>query len=422
MCDLSLENPTDQQDMMERIIAPENLRAAYRRVKSNKGAPGIDGMRVEELAGHLRQHWPMIREQLHSGTYRPAPVRRHEIEKTGGGIRILGIPTVLDRLIQQAILQVLQPEWDSTFSESSFGFRPERSAHQAVERAQSYYRAGCHWVVDLDLEKFFDRVNHDKLMVLVSERVRDWRVRRLIRRYLKAGMMSGELCMPREEGTPQGGPLSPLLANLLLDRLDKELEQRKLRFARFADDCNIYVGSRRAGERVMASITRFLGRRLKLKVNEAKSAVAKPRERSFLGFSLGKGGRVLLSKKAEKRFKERIVELTGRTLGRSLRCIILDLRRYMLGWKAYFGFAPGRNRLRELSCWITRRLRCYLWKQWGSRGYRELRKRGVTRDLAWNTCKSAHGPWRISMSPALSYALPTHYFVELGLPLLHVDS
>jgi RNA-directed DNA polymerase len=300
MCDLTLENPTDQQEMMERIIAPGNLRAAYRRVKSNKGAPGIDGMRVEELAGHLRQHWPMIREQLLCGTYRPAPVRRHEIEKTGGGIRILGIPTVLDRLIQQAILQVLQPEWDPTFSESSFGFRPKRSAHQAVERAQSYYRAGCHWVVDLDLEKFFDRVNHDKLMVLVCERVRDWRVRRLIRCYLKAGMMSGELCMPREEGTPQGGPLSPLLANLLLDRLDKELEQRKLRFARFADDCNIYVGSRRAGERVMASITRFLGRRLKLKVNEAKSAVAKPRERSFLGFSLGKGGRVLLSKKAEK--------------------------------------------------------------------------------------------------------------------------
>lgn len=421
-CDLAEENPTETKGLMERIVAPENLRTAYRRVKQNKGAPGVDGMTVGEVGAHLRARWPAIRERLLAGRYRPAPVRRHELPKPGSGTRVLGIPTVLDRFIQQATLQVLQPEWDPTFSEESFGFRPRRSAHQAVARAQEHYRAGYRWVVDIDLEKFFDRVNHDKLMFLVAERVSDWRVRRLIREYLRAGMASGEICIPREEGTPQGGPLSPLLTNLLLDRLDRELEKRGHRFVRYADDCNVYVRSRRAGTRVKDSVSRYLGRKLKLKVNEAKSAVARPRERSFLGFSIGRSGTIRISQKAIKRFKERVRETTSRTRGHSLRRIIGELRVYLRGWKAYFRIATGLNRLRELSSWILRRLRCYLWKQWGSRGYRELRRKGVSRDLAWNTSKSAHGPWRLSRSPALAFALPTGYFVGLGLPLLHRDS
>lgn len=419
VCDLSAENPTEAWGLMERIVAPGNLRAAYGRVTSNKGAPGIDGMSVGSLAAHLRAEWPAIRERLLTGTYRPAAVRRHELPKPGGGVRVLGIPTVLDRMIQQAALQVLQPEWDPTFSEGSFGFRPGRSAHQAVARAREHYLAGSHWVVDLDLEKFFDRVNHDKLMALVEARVPDWRVRRLIRRYLAAGMACGEVYLPRSEGTPQGGPLSPLLANLLLDELDRELEARGHRFVRYADDCNIYVGSRRAGLRVMNSISRFLTGQLKLKVNEAKSAVAKPYERSFLGFSIVRGGKTSVSAKARERLKAKIREVTGRNRGCSLRRVISELATYLRGWKAYFRVATARSNLRELNSWMMRKLRCYLWKQWGRRGYRELRKRGVSRDLAWNTSKSAHGPWRISRSPALSIALPTRYFVDLGLPLLH---
>jgi len=417
--DLNEENLTEEAGLMERILAPENLRAAYRRVKQNKGAPGVDGITVDQLAGQRRAQWPAIRQQLLTGTYQPAPVRRQELPKPGGGLRVLGIPTVLDRLIEQAMLQVLQPEWDPTFSESSFGFRPGRSAHQAVARAREHYRAGCHQVVDLDLEKFFDRVNHDKLMALVRPRVSDWRVRRLIRRYLKVGMSHGNVYVPRAEGTPQGGPLSPLLANLLLDGLDKELERRGHRFVRYADDCNIYVRSPKTGRRVMASITRFLATRLKLKVNTAKSAVAKPRARSFLGFSIGRGGSLHVSDKAIKRFKEHIRAISRRTRGRSLRQIVDELRVYLLGWRAYFGIVSGRERLRELYSWILRRLRCYLWKQWGRRGYRELRRRGVSRELAWNTCKSAHGPWRLSRSPALGMALPTRYFSDLGLPVLY---
>ena len=368
MSDLSAENPTEGWGLMERIVAPENLRAAYGRVKSNKGAPGIDGMSVEALAAHLRAEWPAIRERLLAGTYRPAGVRRHELPKPGGGIRVLGIPTVLDRMIQQAVLQVLQPNWDATFSEGSFGFRPGRSAHQAVARAREHYLAGGHWVVDLDLEKFFDRVNHDKLMALVEARVPDWRVRRLIRRYLAAGMVCGDVYVPRSEGTPQGGPLSPLLANLLLDELDRELEARGHRFVRYADDCNIYVGSRRAGVRVMSSISGFLTGRLKLKVNEAKSAVGKPHERSFLGFSIVRGGKTAVSAKARDRLKAKIRELTGRNRGCSLRRMIGELATYLRGWKAYFRIATARRNLRELGAWMMRKLRCYLWKQWGGRG------------------------------------------------------
>lgn len=415
--DLSSENPTGTTRLMDRIIAPENLRAAIRRVRKNKGAPGVDGMTVNELGAHLRANWQTIREQLLTGTYEPDAVRRHEIKKDGGGIRVLGIPTVVDRFIQQAVLQVLQAEWDGTFSGASYGFRPGRSTRQAVERARDYYREGCRWVVDVDLEKFFDRVNHSKLMSLVRARVDDERVNRLISRFLKAGMLTGDVMIPRGEGTPQGGPLSPLLANLLLDQLDKELEKRQHRFVRYADDCNIYIKSRRAGQRVMTSITEYLDRHLKLKVNEAKSAVARPRERSFLGFSIGREAGVRLSEKTLKRVKARIREFTQRTRGRSLRQVIGELGKYMRGWLAYYSYATG-DQFRMLQAWLTRRLRCYQWKQWGGRGYRELRKRGVSRDLAWNTSKSAHGPWRISMSPALSIALPTRYFLKLGLPLL----
>jgi RNA-directed DNA polymerase len=421
LSDLSEENPTERQGLMEQIVAPENLRAAYGRVVQNKGAPGVDGMTVDELALHLRAQWPAIRQQLLAGTYRPAAVRRKELPKPGGGIRVLGIPTVQDRFIQQATLQVLQAAWDPTFSEESFGFRPGRSAHQAVARAQEHYRQGCRRVVDLDLEKFFDRVNHEKLMALVAERVSDKRGRRLIREYLKAGMASGDVYLPRDEGTPQGGPLSPLLANLLLDRLDKELEKRGHRFVRYADDCNIYVGSQRAGIRVKASVTRYLSQKLKLKVNEAKSAVARPRDRSFLGFSIGRSGAIQISAKTIHRLKERVRDLTGRTRGRAMRQIVGELAVYLRGWRAYFRIVTGRHRLQELTSWILRRLRSYQWKQWGPRGYRELRRRGVSRRLAWNTRKSAHGPWRLSHSPALAIALPTGHFVGLGIPLLHHD-
>lgn len=418
---LSTETPAQNMEMMERIVAPSNIRDAYRRVKRNGGCPGADGMTVEELVELLRDHWQQIRKALLDGTYMPSPVKRHELPKPGGGTRVLGIPTVLDRLIQQAVLQVLQPEWDPTFSEFSYGFRPGRSAHQALDKAREHYLAGNHRVVDLDLEKFFDRVNHDKMMSLVRDRVADRRVRRLIRRYLQSGMLCGDAYIPRSEGTPQGGPLSPLLANLLLDQLDQELEKRNHRFVRYADDVSIYVKSERAGRRVLQSVSDFLTRKLKLKVNKDKSRVAKPRHRSLLGFSIGRAGRAFVSDKSIRRLKDRIRELTGRNRGRRIEQIIGEVATYLRGWRQYFNYAYNKQRFRELTAWIKRRLRCYMWKQWGRAGYRELRKRGVSRDLAWNTCKSHHGPWRICRSPALSIALTTGYFVGLGLPLLHVN-
>ena len=419
---LSTETPTQNMGMMERIVAPSNIREAYRRVKRNDGCPGVDGMTVEELLELLRNHWQQIRKALLDGTYTPSPVKRHELPKPGGGIRVLGIPTVLDRLIQQAVLQVLQPEWDPTFSEFSYGFRPGRSAHQALDKAREHYLAGNHRVVDLDLEKFFDRVNHDKMMSLVRERVPDRRVRRLIGRYLQTGMLSGDAYIPRSEGTPQGGPLSPLLANLLLDQLDRELEKRGHCFVRYADDVSIYVKSERAGRRVLQSVSNFLTKKLKLKVNRDKSRVAKPRHRSLLGFSIGKAGRVFVSDKSIRRLKERIRALTGRNRGRRIEQIIREVAEYLQGWRQYFNYAYTKQKFRELTAWIKRRLRCYMWKQWGrARNNKELRRRGVSRDLAWNTCKSHHGPWRLSRSPALAYALTTRYFVEQGLPLLHVN-
>src|SRR5712672_427180 len=351
---------------MEAIVERDNLRRALAHVKRNKGAAGIDGMSLDALAPHLKEHWPAIRAQLLEGTYQPQPVRRVEIPKALGGTRSLGIPTVLDRFIQQAVLQVLRAEWDPTFSEHSFGFRPKRSAHQAVARAQELIASGHSIVVDLDLEKFFDRVNHDILMGLVAKRVVDKRVLKLIRGFLTAGVLADGLIGPTEEATPQGGPLSPLLSNLMLDVLDKELENGGHHFVRYADDCNIYVRSQRAGERVMASIEQFLAKRLKLKVNKAKSAVAKPRVRKFLGFSFtgGREPRRRIAPRAIARLKAKVRELTRRTGGQSPSQVAKELSRYLIGWRGYFGFCETPSVLRALDQWIRRRLRAIVWKQW----------------------------------------------------------
>jgi RNA-directed DNA polymerase len=418
------DTPVGDEGLMERVVERGNLLAALRRVKQNGGSPGIDGMTVEELPGYLCEHWLQIREALLAGTYRPQPVKRVEIPKPGGGVRKLGIPTVLDRVLQQAMLQVLQPEWDTTFSDGSYGFRPGRSAHQAIARAQRDGSAGYSWVVDLDVEKFFDRVNHDKLMSLVKGRVADRRVLELIDRYLKAGALTDAGLEATGEGTPQGGPVSPLLATLLLDGLDKELERRGHRFVRYADDCNIYVKSVQAGQRVLASVTRFLERQLKLRVNEAKSAVDRPWRRTFLGFTFmgHRSNRRRVSEKALRAFKQEVRRLTSRTRGVALGQVLRDLRRYLEGWYGYFGFAEAQSGFKELDSWLRRRLRCYQWKQWGRRRYRELRRRGISRELAWNTVRSAHEPWRLSRSPALAIALPGSYFDGLGLPRLQRGS
>jgi RNA-directed DNA polymerase len=404
---------------MEAIVERANLKKALARVKSNKGASGIDGMTIDELVPYLKEHWPRIRAELLDGSYRPQPVRSVEIPKASGGQRPLGIPTVLDRFIQQAVMQMLQADWDRTFSAHSFGFRPKRSAHQAVAQAQAYIASGHDVVVDIDLEKFFDRVNHDILMGLVAKRVSDKRILKLIRGFLTAGMLTGGLVSPTEEGTPQGGPLSPLLSNLMLDVLDKELEARGLHFARYADDCNIYVRSQRAGERVMASVERFLTRRLKLKVNKAKSAVARPSKRKFLGFSFmyGKRPRRRIAPQSLTRFRSRVRELTRRTRGKSLAQIVKGLSVYLIGWRGYFGFCETPSVLRDLDQWTRRRLRAIAWKQWkrGSTRFAELRRRGVGRDLAAQSAGSPHGPWRLSNSPALAIALPNAFFASLGL-------
>jgi RNA-directed DNA polymerase len=347
-----------------------------------------------------------------------------EIPKPDGGVRKLGIPTVLDRFIQQAVMQVLQGRWDRTFSNHSYGFRPGRSAHQAVEQAQQYIAEGYRWVVDLDLEKFFDRVNHDKLMAKIAERVSDQRMLKLIRVFLRAGVMENGLVSPVDEGTPQGGPLSPLLSNIMLDEFDRELERRGLRFARYADDSNIYVRSRRAGERVMGSLTAFLTTKLKLKVNQQKSAVARPWERKFLGFSftINREPKRRIAPKAVLRFKERVRELTRRTRGVSIERMAEELVQYLKGWLGYFGKCQTPSVLEDLEKWVRRRLRSVIWKQWkrGSVRFVELRKRSVGKDLAAQTAGSAHGPWRLANSPALAIALPNAYFDSLGIPRLTV--
>jgi len=416
------ESPADTEQLMEEVCERENCKQALARVKANKGSPGVDGMMVRDLPEYLKQHWPTIREQLLNGTYQPQPVKRVEIPKPDGGVRKLGIPTVLDRFIQQAVMQVLQGRWDRTFSDHSYGFRPGRSAHQAVAQAQQYIAEGYRWVVDLDLEKFFDRVNHDKLMAKLAERASDKRLLKLIRAFLRAGVMEGGLVSPVDEGTPQGGPLSPLLSNIVLDEFDRELERRGLRFARYADDSNIYVRSRRAGERVMASITRFITTKLKLKVNELKSAVARPWERKFLGFSFtgGEEPKRRIAPKAILRFKERVRGLTRRTRGVSIERMAEDTARYLRGWIGYFGRCQTPSVLHNLEAWVRHRLRSVIWKQWkrGSVRFAELQRRGVGKALAAKTAGSAHGPWRLANSPALSFALPNAYFDSLGIPRL----
>jgi RNA-directed DNA polymerase len=421
------ESLAGTERLMEEVCELENVKQALQRVKANKGSPGVDGMTVDELPEYLKQHELEIGEQLRNGTYQSQPVKRVEIDKPdGGGKRKLGIPTVLDRFVQQAVLQVLQKRWDPTFSEHSHGFRPGHSARQAVHEAQQYIAEGYSWVVDLDLEKFFDRVNHDRLMAAVAARVADKRMLKLIRAFLEAGVMVDGLVSPVDEGTPQGGPLSPLLSNLVLDELDRELERRGHRFVRYADDSNIYVGSERAGQRVMESVTRFITHRLKLKVNQAKSAVARPWHRKFLGFSFTgeREPRRRIAPKAITRFEAKIRELTCRTRGISLLQMVKQITTYLRGWLGYFGDCQTPSVLHSLESWLRRRLRSVVWKQWkrGRTRFRELRKRGVGKDLAAQTAGSPHGPWRLANSPALTIALPNAYFARLGLPPMTVRS
>ena len=419
------ESPASTNRLMEEVCERENLKEALRRVRANKGSAGVDGMTVGGITDYLKQHWPAIREQLLNGTYEPRPVRRVEIPKPDGGVRKLGIPTVLDRLIQQAVMQVLQRRWDRTFSESSYGFRPGRSAQQAVAKAQQYIAEGHSWCVDLDLEKFFDRVNHDKLMGQIAKRVGDKRLLKLIRAFLNAGVMENGLVSPSVEGTPQGGPLSPPLSNLVLDELDRELERRGHRFVRYADDCNIYVRSERAGQRVMESITQFITQKLRLKVNEAKSAVARPQERKFLGFSFSAGPEVkrVIAPKALDRFKRRIREITRRAKGVSMKTTIEELAPYMRGWRGYFGFCETPEVLIGLTRWVRLRLRAAMWRQWKTQRRRReaLMELGVRSRLASNTAGSGLGPWYLAKAKALSVGLSNAYFKSLGLPSLFED-
>ncbi len=412
------ESPAMMSNLMEAICAPENIEAAVRAVVRNKGAPGIDGITVRQLPDVLAARWPEIEQHLLEGRYRPQPVRRVKIPKPDGGERDLGIPAVIDRVIQQAVLQQLQPLWDPTFSEHSYGFRPGRSAHQAVAQAQAYVAAGFNYVVDLDLAKFFDRVNHDRLMAAVAARIPDRRVLRLIRSYLTAGVLHGGLVEASKAGVPQGGPLSPLLSNLVLDELDQELERRGHRFARYADDCNIYVRSAAAGTRVMASVTRFIERRLKLQVNSAKSAVARPWERSFLGFTIT-GEREIrrrIADKAVARFKSRVRELTRRSRGVSLQKVVADLNPLLRGWGGYFGFGQARQ-LQSLDSWVRRRLRCLMWVQWKTvrRRIAGLRSLGTSLRAAFEMIQSPKGPWRLSLTGTMHRAFDKAYFRSLGL-------
>ena len=413
------DRPAVEDQLMEEVCDRSNLEKAWKRVRGNKGSPGVDGLTIDDTATYLREHWPTIRAQLLTGTYTPQPVKRVDIPKPAGGVRRLGVPCVVDRLIQQALLQVLQKQWDPTFSEYSYGFRPGRSAHQAVAQAQEYVADGYDVVVDIDLEKFFDRVNQDRLVARVAERVSDKRVLKLIRAFLRAGVMEDGLVRPTEEGTPQGSPLSPLLSNLVLDELDKELERRGHRFCRYADDSNIYVRSHRAGDRVMRSVCHFLTTRLRLKVNVSKSAVARPEERKFLGFRISNDGRQRqIAPQALARFKMRVRELTRRTLGVSLPQLVEQLAPYLVGWRGYFGFCDAPRVLAHLDAWIRRRLRMYLWRQWqsGRHRFRELRRRSVSQFPAAVAAGSPTGFWRMSSHPAVQQALRNRYFDSVGLP------
>jgi group II intron reverse transcriptase/maturase len=409
--------------LMEEVVGSGNVDRAIKRVRKNKGSPGTDGMTVDELAGYLAKHWEELRGQLLAGTYQPKPVRRHELEKEDGGVRVLGIPCVVDRFVQQAILQVLQPRFAPTFSQHSYGFRPGRGAHDAVNAAQRFIQEGRRWVVGVDLEKFFDRVNHDVLMGRLAKRILDKRLLRLIRRYLEAGMMINGVVMERLEGTPQGGPLSPLMANVLLDEVDKELEKRGHAFVRYADDCNVYVGSERAGERVLEAL-KCLYAGLRLKVNESKSAVATPWVRKFLGYSfwVAKGGEIKrrVATKAVKRLKERIREITRRAGGKSMKSVFVDLRGYLLGWKEYFKLADTPGKFCELDGWIRRRLIAVQLKQWkcGPTAYGKLRARGLSKRSASAAAAHVKHWWRTAAHGALKTAFPISYFDQMKVPRL----
>ena len=409
--------------LMELVVERSNARAALKRVRQNKGGPGIDEMTVDELPEYLVEHWEDLRVQLLAGTYQPKPVKRQEIPKSGGGVRELGIPCVLDRFIQQAILQVLQPRFDPGFSEHSHGFRPGRRAHDAVCAAQKYIQEGRRWVVDVDLEKFFDRVNHDVLMGRLAKRIVDKRMLGLIRRYLEAGMMAGGVVLERHEKTPQNSPLSPLMANVLLDEVDKELEKRGHAFARYADDCNVYVRSRRAGERVMEALRRLYAE-LRLRINETKSAVARPWDRKFLGYSfwVAKGREVKrkVASKALEVMKERVREVTSRNGGRSIDQVIKELRGYLLGWKEYFRLADTPGVFRGLDEWIRHRLRAVQLKQWkrGTTVFRELRARGVSEHVAAMAARFTQNWWAAAAHHALHLAFPTSFYDRKGLPRL----
>jgi RNA-directed DNA polymerase len=406
-----------QCDLLEKMLEGNNLRQAYKRVKQNGGAPGVDGVTAAELQAHLWERWETVKAELQEGTYRPMPVKRVEIPKPGGGVRLLGIPTVMDRFIQQALMQVMTPVFDPHFSPQSFGFRPKKRAHDAVKQAQSYIQEGYRWVVDMDLEKFFDRVNHDILMARVARKVSDKRILRLIRAYLNAGVMVQGMKQETTEGTPQGGPLSPLLANILLDDLDKELAKRGLRFVRYADDCNIFVRSKRAGERVMESVIRFVEGKLRLKVNRDKSAVDRPWNRKFLGFSFlsNKGATIRIAPKKLEQLKERVREITSRTRGISMENRLKELNRYLMGWIGYFRLASAKTHCERLDEWIRRRLRMCLWKQWKlpRTKLRNLRTLGVPEWAAWMMANSRRGCWEMSRN--INNALNRSYWNDQGL-------
>jgi RNA-directed DNA polymerase len=410
---------TDTTCLMEQVLERENLLAAYQRVVRNGGAPGVDGMTVHELEAHCRQHWPRIREELLSGSYVPKPVRCVEIPKPAGGTRMLGIPTVRDRLIQQALLQVLQPLFDPTFSDSSFGFRPGRGTHDAVRAAREHIAAGHRWVVDMDLEKFFDRVNHDVLMARLARRVKDKRVLKLVRRYLQAGLMTGGVVSPRTEGTPQGGPLSPLLSNILLDDLDRELERRGHRFVRYADDCNVYVKSRAAGERVLTSLERFLAERLRLKVNRDKSAVDRPWKRKFLGYTVTMHyqPKLRVAPQSVARLKDKLRPLLRAGRGRRLADVCAKLAPTVRGWAAYYRLAEVKAPFEELDQWLRRKLRCLLWRQWKRWHTRvtELRRRGIEITRAVYSAMNGRGPWWNAGSLHMREAVPNRWLGEQGL-------
>lgn len=407
------------ENLLEKIVDKRNFFEAYKKVVANKGSNGIDGMRVDELLPYLQEHYETLKADLLNGKYKPQPVKRVEIPKANGGIRLLGIPTVIDRLVQQAINQIINPIFDKGFSNNSYGFRPKRSAHMALKQAEKYINEGYRYVVDMDLEKFFDTVNHDILMHLISEKIEDKRVLKLIRKYLNSGIMLNGIMIKSEEGAPQGGPLSPLLSNILLDELDKELEKRGHKFCRYADDCNIYIKSKRAGKRVLESITKFLEQKLKLKVNLEKSAVSNPSKRKFLGYSFYyvKGGMKLrVHNKSYERLKAKIRKITNRNISMNFNYRIKKLNEILIGWVNYFKLANMKSKLIELDQWIRRRLRACIWKTWKKTKtkFRNLIKLGIPRNKAWEYANTRKGYWRISSSPILCKTITNQRLINHG--------